>query len=204
MRNYLSALAIAAAAVMTVMAAEKPPEAHVKLMKDTNATATALRGHVQAKDYDAIAADAATLKEAREVHLEAAKAIRALIPIAHEGREQRKRLLWAASVGLLSGCLLWATIPGVILRAVPTGWHMPENMAAHIVGEPALWDAGARMMRAGDPQAWRTLVAAIEIWRENRNALDTCTQKARKSEQPVPCTIHISGGMSGRSSTSRR
>ena len=33
MRNYLSALAIAAAAVMTVMAAEKPPEAHVKLMK---------------------------------------------------------------------------------------------------------------------------------------------------------------------------
>jgi len=149
-------------------------------------------------------ADAATLKEAREVHLEAAKAIRALIPIAHEGREQRKRLLWAASVGLLSGCLLWATIPGVILRAVPTGWHMPENMAAHIVGEPALWDAGARMMRAGDPQAWRTLVAAIEIWRENRNALDTCTQKARKSEQPVPCTIHISGGMSGRSSTSRR
>lgn len=62
MRHYPSALAIAAAAVMTVMAAEKPPEAHVKLMKDTNATATALRGHVQAKDYDAIAADAATLK----------------------------------------------------------------------------------------------------------------------------------------------
>jgi cytochrome c556 len=62
MRSYLSALAIAAAAGFTVMAAEKPPEAHVKLMKDTNAASTALRGHVQAKDYDAIAADAVTLK----------------------------------------------------------------------------------------------------------------------------------------------
>jgi hypothetical protein len=62
MRTYLSTLAIAAAAVLTVMAAEKPPEAHVKLMKDTNTAAAALRGHVQAKDYDAIAADAASLK----------------------------------------------------------------------------------------------------------------------------------------------
>lgn len=62
MRLYLSAIAIAAAGVLTVMAAEKPPEGHVKLMKDTNAASTVLRGHVQAKDYDAIAADAATLK----------------------------------------------------------------------------------------------------------------------------------------------
>ena len=62
MRVYLSAAALVAAGAITVMAGEKPPEAHVKLMKDTNAAATALRGHVTAKDYDAIAADAATLK----------------------------------------------------------------------------------------------------------------------------------------------
>lgn len=161
------------------------------------------------KRMDAVAeksrrADAATLKEAREVHLEAARAIRALIPVAHEGREQRKHLLWAVGVGLLAGCLLWAILPGAILRALPTGWHMPESMAAHIVGEPALWDAGARMMRAGDPQAWRMLTAAVEIWRDNRNALDACTRKAGKSEQPVPCNITVSNGMGDRSSTGRR
>ncbi|WP_242130438.1 DUF6118 family protein [Sphingobium sp. Sx8-8] len=149
-------------------------------------------------------ADAVTLKEAREVHLEAAKAIRAFIPIAHEGREQRKHLLWAANGGLLAGCLLWAILPGVILRALPTGWHMPESMAAHIIGESALWDAGARMMRAGDPQAWRTLTAAVEIWRDNRNLLDACTRKADKSEQPVPCNIRVRNGMDGQSSTGRR
>jgi hypothetical protein len=62
MRLYLSAAALAAAGAITVMAGEKPPEAHVKLMKDANAAAAALRGHTQAKDYDAIAADAAALK----------------------------------------------------------------------------------------------------------------------------------------------
>ena len=161
------------------------------------------------KRMDAVAeksrrTDAATLKEAREVHLEAARAMRALIPVAHDGREQRKHLLWAVGVGLLAGCLLWAILPGVILRALPTGWHMPEHMAAHIVGEPALWDAGARMMSAGDPQAWRMLTAAAELWRDNRNVLDACTQKAEKNEQPVPCNITVSNGMGGQSSTGRR
>ena len=161
------------------------------------------------KRMDAVAeksrrTDAATLKEAREVHLEAAKAMRALIPIAHEGQQQRKHLLWAAGGGLLAGCLLWAILPGVILRALPTGWHMPESMAAHIVGETSIWDAGARMMRASDPQAWRMLTAAVEMWRDNRNTLDVCMRKAGKSEQPVPCNITVSNGMGGRSSTGRR
>jgi cytochrome c556 len=67
MRIYrVPALVVAAGvlAAITIRAAEKPPEAHVKLMKDTNTTAAALRGHVQAKDYDAIAGDATTLKTA--------------------------------------------------------------------------------------------------------------------------------------------
>jgi hypothetical protein len=50
-------------AVAVVIAGEKPPESHVKLMKDTNTAAQALRGHVPAKDYDGIAADAAALKK---------------------------------------------------------------------------------------------------------------------------------------------
>ena len=50
-------------AVGTIRAAEKPPETYVKLMKDTNTAAQALRGHVQMKDYEATAADAAALKK---------------------------------------------------------------------------------------------------------------------------------------------
>ena len=56
-------MALSAIAVVTVLATEKPPETYVKLMKDTNTAAQALRAHVQAKDYDAIAADGAALKK---------------------------------------------------------------------------------------------------------------------------------------------
>ncbi|HEY7290742.1 MAG TPA: hypothetical protein VH583_12975 [Vicinamibacterales bacterium] len=63
MRVYLSGLALVVAGASVIMAGEKPPESYVKLMKDTNTSAQALRGHVQAKDYDAIATDAASLKK---------------------------------------------------------------------------------------------------------------------------------------------
>jgi hypothetical protein len=66
MRVLVCALAIASAGLIagvTLRAGEKPPESYVKLMKDTNTAAQALRGHVEAKDYGAIAADAMTLKK---------------------------------------------------------------------------------------------------------------------------------------------
>jgi cytochrome c556 len=47
---------------VALVASEKPPAEYVKAMKDINAANMALRGHVTAKDYDAIAKDAAAFK----------------------------------------------------------------------------------------------------------------------------------------------
>src|SRR5437868_4495999 len=58
----LLALGLAMAAGLAVRAAEKPSEAHVKVMKDIGAAVGGLRGNVTAKNYDAIAKDATTLK----------------------------------------------------------------------------------------------------------------------------------------------
>jgi len=63
MRRHALVLAATATAIATLRASEKPPESYVKLMKETNTTAQALRAHVPAKDYDAIAADAAALEK---------------------------------------------------------------------------------------------------------------------------------------------
>ncbi len=59
--NWLVVAAVAAFGA-AVMAGEKPPESYVKNMKETNAVAQELRKNVDAKDYDAIAKNAATLK----------------------------------------------------------------------------------------------------------------------------------------------
>jgi cytochrome c556 len=56
------ALVAAAAIALTVAASEKAPDAYVKNMKDTNAAAQELRKNLDAKDYDAVAKQAATLR----------------------------------------------------------------------------------------------------------------------------------------------
>jgi len=47
---------------LTLIAGEKPPESYVKNMKETNAAAQELRKNLDAKNYDAIAKNGATLK----------------------------------------------------------------------------------------------------------------------------------------------
>jgi hypothetical protein len=61
-RVWLLALAAASALAIGAMASEKPSEEYVKSMKDANVAAQSLRKDVEAKDYGAIAKDAATLK----------------------------------------------------------------------------------------------------------------------------------------------
>src|SRR5882757_1926216 len=60
-KSGLLALAAASVLAIGVMANEKPSEAYVKSMKDTNVAAQSLRKNLEAKDYAAIAKDASTL-----------------------------------------------------------------------------------------------------------------------------------------------
>jgi hypothetical protein len=49
------------------------------------------------------------------------------------------------------------------------------------MGEASLWDAGIRMMRAGDPEGWQAIVDAADLARENREAIDACERHAAKT-----------------------
>lgn len=137
--------------------------------------------------------DSATLREAREAHQEAARIIRDLVGVVREKHELRKRLLSAVGGGAMAGCLLWSFLPGVVARTLPGGWHMPERLARHMVGEPTLWEAGTRIMRADSAGAWRAIADAAEMRRDNREAIDACEQVASKVKQQVRCTIWIKG-----------
>lgn len=137
--------------------------------------------------------DWTALNKAKRQHDEAAYDLRGLVGTATTVREQRRNLHWALSGGLFAGILIWSFLPGVILRALPQSWHMPENMARHIVGERTLWEAGVRIMQADAPQAWAAIAAAAEIRRDNREAIDACERAATKAKKPVRCTIQVRG-----------
>jgi cytochrome c556 len=60
--RFWSVVAISTFACAMVIASEKPTAEYQNLMKSNGSTAGTLRMHIMAKDYDAIANDAATLK----------------------------------------------------------------------------------------------------------------------------------------------
>lgn len=150
-----------------------------------------MAAEITAAGTTARAADSALVDKARKQLDEAAHRIERLTGVAATILEQRRRLLWAAGGGLFAGMLLWSFLPGVILRTLPQSWHMPENMARHIIGEPTLWEAGIRMMRADDPDHWQAIIGAAEMRRDNREAIDACERKAAKARKVVRCTISI-------------
>jgi hypothetical protein len=135
--------------------------------------------------------DQATLAQAKREHGEAVRDLRAIIGTATAIDEQYRRRWWWGGGGLLAGCLLWAVLPGFSARILPTSWHLPERIAARTVREPTLWDAGTRLMQAGNPEGWQAIVDAADMRQTNREAIDACERRAIKAKQPVRCTIRV-------------
>lgn len=136
-------------------------------------------------------ADHQELRSARERYDYAARELGGVVATVRAADVQRRHLLWAVGGGVLAGCLLWAILPGVVLRALPDSWHGPEKMAAHIVGEPSMWDAGARLMQAGNPEGWQGIVRVAEVWDANRDALQRCDETAAETGEAVRCTVEV-------------
>lgn len=131
------------------------------------------------------------LHRAQERYDYASRELNGVVATIRAVDEQVRHLWWAAGGGLLAGCLLWAILPGVLLRALPDSWHGPEMMAAHIVGEQSMWEAGERLMRAGNPERWRGIVGAAEMRRNNLETIRDCEQRAADANEPVRCTIKV-------------
>jgi len=107
--------------------------------------------------------------------------------------DEQKRQTWRfGGMGVLAGLLLWSVLPGTIARAMPESWHWPERMARKAVGEPTIVEAGIRLIRSQNPQAWDELAANQRILDSNREALDRCNERANETEGPVNCSIKIS------------
>ena len=122
---------------------------------------------------------------------EAIRDLRAIIGTANSIYEQKRLRWWYVGGGLLAGCLLWSVLPGFVARTLPTSWHLPERIAARTVREPTLWEAGTRLMQAGNPEGWQAIVDAADMRQTNREAINACVQRAIKAKQPVRCTIRV-------------
>lgn len=143
--------------------------------------------------YKAREDDKAEAGRVRQNQIDAVRALRQIIGHAQSRQGQREHLLWGIGGGILAGCLLWSILPGMIARIMPESWHWPERIARRTVDEPSLWEAGIRLMRAENPDAWAFVVDAAEMRRNNRETIAKCIRAAEKAEKAVRCTIKVYG-----------
>ncbi len=123
----------------------------------------------------------------------ATRALHGIGGVARRADEQR-RTLWQVGAGAcLGGALLWTVVPGVVARALPDRWQVPEWMAARTLDLPK-WEAGQRLMRAAAPDAFANIAAGDRIVTANRVVLEACRKRANKAREAVRCTIEVGAG----------
>ncbi len=107
-----------------------------------------------------------------------------LIGSVRDSREQRESLLWTGAVALVLGLL----ISPVFARWLPFG--LDGRVAAFIL-QADRWNAGAALMQAQSPEAWRVLMDAGKLTADNQAALVTCREAAAKSGREQRCVIVV-------------
>ena len=109
---------------------------------------------------------------------------------AREAGEQRRHLCRVAGASLAAGMVIWAVIPGPILRALPESWHLPEHVAARMLGTD-MWQGGERLLAAANPDGWDNVLIGNHIMRDNRATIEACRKAANHSGKKMRCTVVI-------------
>jgi hypothetical protein len=107
-----------------------------------------------------------------------------MIGAARAQDKQLKWLLWTAGIALLFGLL----VSPVFARLLPFG--LDGRVAAYIL-QADRWGAGAALMQAGNPQAWRGMMDEHNLVQSNREALAVCRTTAAQAKKEQRCTVIV-------------
>lgn len=137
----------------------------------------------------------ATILSAQQRHDDLEAAVkRGLIVEEYRSRKHHKELAIGAVLVAVAGAFIWTTVSGPIARRLYPSWNMPERMAAATLGLDR-WDAGAKLMESGNPEAWARVVNAweflkdVELEAANQETLDGCRAAASKTRKELRCTV---------------
>ena len=154
-------------------------------------TPDTMAARIEAVALAARRADHDQIIQARQDLGHAAQDMRAVVGTALTANEQNRRSWMKAGIGLFAGVVLWSFLPGTIARSAPESWHWPERMAARMLGEPTVLDAGVRLIRSQNPQAWADMLDAARLERANHDIIKRCKAKAVREKSLVGCSLRV-------------
>ncbi len=135
--------------------------------------------------------DRATIVQSLNLHREADADLKRAIGTVRTKDQQHKCMAYCGASAVLAISLLWLIYPGWVASIGPRSWLWPEAVARRTLGEASLWDAGVRLMRAGDPEGWRVIVGAARMRRANHDRISVCELAAAKANAPARCTVRV-------------
>ncbi|MEW5684653.1 MAG: DUF6118 family protein [Pseudomonadota bacterium] len=129
----------------------------------------------------------AELERERAVLGQTTEALRAARQAELARARSWRRLTGFTGAGAGLGVLLAALLTGPLARTLPSGWGVPERLAAATLAESEV-SAGDRLLRRSDPSGWQRLqrVRALPepAWRD----FDRC---AARESGPATCTLKL-------------
>lgn len=134
--------------------------------------------------------DRVVLHQAQEMLQRAAGDLRGWVDTARLASVQNRRLLQAASAGLVGGAVLGASFPAIVAQTAPEPWAWPEKRAARVLHRD-MWSAGERMLVMADPDRWREIQTARRIVGQNRDMLARCVRATQKAKVGKRCIITL-------------
>lgn len=136
-------------------------------------------------------ADQAAWASARQDLQGATASLASVTASQRTARQQNQWLAAAAGLALVLGSIGGCTIPPAIDWMVPEAWYWPEKRAISALRRDG-WEAGERLMSVSDPDQWRDVQAAVQLWKENATAIEMCAKRAKKRKlKSVGCTLEI-------------
>jgi Family of unknown function (DUF6118) len=112
------------------------------------------------------------------------QALASIVGAAHTQEVHVKWIKFTAAAALIVGLL----VSPVLARLLPFG--LDGRVAASIMNADR-WNAGAALMQAQSPQAWRTLMDAGKLFSDNSAALGACWDVAAKMKKEQHCIVVV-------------
>lgn len=177
MNGYLATLAGQTKTIMDAPAMQLTPESMAERISEAAEAARQT--------------DRATIKKSLELHNQAHADQMRVVGTVRTKQRQRWHMHCCGGGAALAVSLLWLIYPGWAASIGPQSWLWPERVARRTLGEPTLWDAGIRLMRAENPEGWQAIVDATEMRQANRDAIAACEKAAAKAQKSLRCTTSI-------------
>lgn len=115
------------------------------------------------------------------------RAQRELVEVVGTIHERHQQWEWLAWTGL-GAFVLGLLISPMFARVLPFGW---DGQVAAFIMNADRWDAGAALMKAHHPEAWRDLESAAALLKPNIAALAACRDAAAKTRKEQHCGIVV-------------